>query len=256
MNIQFIGGGTPHPVAQPQASANAVAIASANNTTNPLASLLGGQQGAQHLGQTVPFSSGHFPHAGITPSQQRPSSVLPGLGHPQDPGLTTPGLGSAITPNLRIGSPNGLTLIEGSPSFSQLSHLMNTTDLKNPLIFQERNEGPLTVLAPTNEAFQKLGPAMLERLSDPRNAAALRQILAYHVSRGQFQPAATPQRIDSLNNQDGTVVLSDNNRTLIGNVGVGGNQLVTGGVPLQTQGGSVIIPIDQVLLPPNLEFAV
>lgn len=233
MTIQLLGS---HPQLSNTVNANAIASASSGANTTPLASL---------LGQTAQHNPGLYTQPNLS-----------ALGHLQTPGLITPGLGAGVTPNLRIGSPNALTLIEGSQSFSQLSHLMNTTDLKNPLIFQERNEGPLTILAPTNEAFQKLGPAMLERLSDPRNAGALRQILAYHVSRGQFQPSATPQQIDSLNNQDGTVILSDNNRTLIGNVGAGGNQVLTGGVPLQMQGGSVVIPIDHVLLPPNLQFAV
>ena len=42
--------------------------------------------------------------------------------------------------------------------------------------------GPLTVFAPTNEAFAKLPEGTVESLVQPENVGQLRQILQYHVT--------------------------------------------------------------------------
>lgn len=42
--------------------------------------------------------------------------------------------------------------------------------------------GPLTVFAPTNDAFAKLPEGTVENLVKPENVATLRQILQYHVT--------------------------------------------------------------------------
>ena len=42
--------------------------------------------------------------------------------------------------------------------------------------------GPLTVFAPTNEAFDKLPASTVEALLEPENADDLREILKYHVT--------------------------------------------------------------------------
>merc|ERR1712166_343963 len=45
-------------------------------------------------------------------------------------------------------------------------------------------DGPLTVFAPTNEAFQKLPKGVLDHLLAPENIIELQSLLSYHVVRG------------------------------------------------------------------------
>lgn len=48
--------------------------------------------------------------------------------------------------------------------------------------------GPLTVFAPTDEAFAKLPEGTVENLVKPENVATLREILKYHVTTSAIQP--------------------------------------------------------------------
>ena len=52
------------------------------------------------------------------------------------------------------------------------------------LIETLQGEGPFTVFAPTDEAFAKLPPELLQALLLPENKEKLQQILAYHVIVG------------------------------------------------------------------------
>ncbi len=47
-------------------------------------------------------------------------------------------------------------------------------------------KGPFTVLAPTNEAFNKLPKGTVENLLKPENKETLTKILTYHVLSGRF----------------------------------------------------------------------
>lgn len=47
--------------------------------------------------------------------------------------------------------------------------------------------GPLTVFAPTDEAFAKLPEGTVENLVKPENVATLRKILQYHVTTSALQ---------------------------------------------------------------------
>jgi uncharacterized surface protein with fasciclin (FAS1) repeats len=48
-------------------------------------------------------------------------------------------------------------------------------------------KGPLTVFAPTDDAFAKLPPGTVETLLKPENKAKLRSILLYHVVKGDVK---------------------------------------------------------------------
>jgi uncharacterized surface protein with fasciclin (FAS1) repeats len=50
-------------------------------------------------------------------------------------------------------------------------------------------KGPLTVFAPTNEAFAKLPAGTVETLLKPENKATLVKILTYHVVSGNYTAA-------------------------------------------------------------------
>ncbi len=53
------------------------------------------------------------------------------------------------------------------------------------LVSTLQGEGPFTVFAPINEAFEALGTATLEALLDPANLTILQDVLTYHVIPGK-----------------------------------------------------------------------
>ncbi len=61
--------------------------------------------------------------------------------------------------------------------FSTLVAALGAADLVDVL----KSEGPFTVLAPTNDAFAKLGSETIDFLLKPENKSALTNILLYHV---------------------------------------------------------------------------
>jgi uncharacterized surface protein with fasciclin (FAS1) repeats len=78
------------------------------------------------------------------------------------------------------------TIVEiaaGNPDFSILVDAVVAADLLDTL----SGNGPFTVFAPTNEAFEDLGDSVLNPLLNrPKNKAALQDILLYHVIPGEI----------------------------------------------------------------------
>lgn len=52
-----------------------------------------------------------------------------------------------------------------------------------------QGDGPFTVFAPTNEAFEKLPEGTVETLLKPENKAKLTAVLTYHVAPGKVMAA-------------------------------------------------------------------
>jgi len=67
-------------------------------------------------------------------------------------------------------------------NFSTLVTALTAADLVSAL----QGDGPFTVFAPTNDAFAKLDQATLKSLLEPKNKAALANILTYHVVSGKL----------------------------------------------------------------------
>jgi len=93
-------------------------------------------------------------------------------------------------------------------SFSTLVTAIKAADLVAPL----QGDGPFTVFAPTNEAFEKLPDGTLESLLQSENKERLQAILTYHVVPGKImssdiQPGTT--EVDSLQGQAIEVMASD-----------------------------------------------
>ncbi|HSG09302.1 MAG TPA: fasciclin domain-containing protein, partial [Longimicrobiales bacterium] len=57
------------------------------------------------------------------------------------------------------------------------------------LVSTLQSEGPFTVFAPINEAFEALGSTAIENLLDPANQAILQKVLTYHVIAGDIRAA-------------------------------------------------------------------
>ncbi|MFI2742269.1 fasciclin domain-containing protein [Zhouia sp. PK063] len=62
-----------------------------------------------------------------------------------------------------------------------------------------QSEGPFTVFAPTNEAFDKLPEGTVATLVKPENKAKLTAILTYHVVAGELDAKALMNKIKEGN---------------------------------------------------------
>lgn len=90
---------------------------------------------------------------------------------------------AANAPTERATEPNIVEVASSAPQFSTLASLVVSAGLAETL----SGEGPFTVLAPTNNAFDRLAPATLQRLQN--NRAELRKVLLYHVIAGEVRAA-------------------------------------------------------------------
>jgi uncharacterized surface protein with fasciclin (FAS1) repeats len=89
----------------------------------------------------------------------------------------------------------------GSADHTTLVAAVKAADLVTTL----KSDGPFTVFAPTNAAFDKLPEGTVANLLKPENKAQLAKILTYHVVSGNLEAAAV---LDAIKKGDGKVVLT------------------------------------------------
>jgi uncharacterized surface protein with fasciclin (FAS1) repeats len=188
--------------------------------------------------------------------------------HAQDAGQTTtstPGMtGGSYTRAMMMsrndstGANSVAAIAMSDPQFSTLVRLVKASGLDNSLMYR----GPLTVFAPTNEAFDKLPKGTVEALLLPENIKYLQRILMYHIVPGGYTaadvtavtgPLPTTARMTSLTvasgpsiGYTGMTTASTNNMGL----GAGSARIVR---PDIMASNGVIHVIDTVLLPPLTE---
>ena len=105
-----------------------------------------------------------------------------------------------------------------------------------------KSEGPLTVFAPTDEAFGKLPAGTVEELLKPENKAKLIAILTYHVVRGRVT-AGEVMNLSSaktVNGQELKITAKDGS-VMIDNAHVTGTDIMAS--------NGIIHVIDSVILP-------
>ena len=131
----------------------------------------------------------------------------------------------------------------GNPDFSTLVAAVQAADLTETL----NAEGPYTVFAPTNEAFEALPAGTVEKLLKPANKDALTKILTYHVVAGEEIMAAdiTAGKVATVEGQKLDITTDDG-------VQVNGVTVVTADVDASN---GVIHAIDGVLIPPDVDPA-
>jgi uncharacterized surface protein with fasciclin (FAS1) repeats len=111
----------------------------------------------------------------------------------------------------------------GNPDFSTLVAAVKAAGLVETL----SGDGPFTVFAPTNAAFEKLPAGTVDGLLKPENVEKLKGLLTYHVVAGKFDAATVTDAITKgkgkyavttvqggkidLSLKDGKVVLTDAN---------------------------------------------
>ncbi|WP_406656254.1 fasciclin domain-containing protein [Methanolobus sp. ZRKC2] len=130
-------------------------------------------------------------------------------------------------------------IVADNDSFTILFTALETANLTGTL----NEEGPFTVFAPTNEAFEKLPEGTVEALL--ADEEALTNVLTYHVVSGEYNSSALVE-LDNLTTVQGeNVTISVVNDTVMVN-----NANVTG-ADIEASNG-VIHVIDEVLIPPSM----
>jgi len=115
-------------------------------------------------------------------------------------------------------------------------------------------EGEYTVLAPTNDAFDKVPKATMDMLMMGENKAKLQNILKYHVIAGQWDAAAIMKAVKDNNNAYNVTTLAGENLVISmkgDNVMIKdskGNMSMVADANMTASNG-VIHGIDKVLMP-------
>jgi len=131
-----------------------------------------------------------------------------------------------------------------NPDFTTLVAAIEAAGLTETL----SGEGPYTVFAPTNAAFDALPAGTLDTLLKPENKDQLAAILTYHVVAGEVMAAdVTSGDVTTVNGADFTV--SADGGTVTIKDGQGNTAEVTTTDIVASNG--VIHVIDAVLLPPS-----
>jgi len=139
------------------------------------------------------------------------------------------------------GTPNCLQIAIGSPDHKTLVTAVQAAQVENALV----NVGPLTVFAPTDEAFAALPEGTVENLVKPENKAALANILKYHVTPGNLSTSILTKlkKLGQANNDYVQVEVID------GKPVIGGANIIAS----VKAGNGIVHVIDKVLLPPAKE---
>ncbi len=138
-------------------------------------------------------------------------------------------------------TPNCLQIAIGSPDHKTLVAAVQAAQVENALV----NVGPLTVFAPTDDAFAALPEGTVENLVKPENKATLADILKYHVTPGNLSTTILSKlpKLGQANNQYVQVEVID------GKPVIGGANIIAS----VKAGNGIVHVIDKVLLPPAKE---
>lgn len=104
-----------------------------------------------------------------------------------------------------------------------------------------KGDGPLTVFAPTNEAFAKLGDETIATLLKPENKDQLAAILKYHVIAGKVKSKDLAGKTTEAETLNGTVTVNGMDGVMVNNA-----KVITADVKASN---GIIHVIDTVLIP-------
>jgi uncharacterized surface protein with fasciclin (FAS1) repeats len=146
--------------------------------------------------------------------------------------------------------PDVVDIAISSKDHTTLVAAVKAADLVNTL----KSDGPFTVFAPTNAAFDKLPEGTIATLLKPENKGQLQSILTYHVIAGNFDANAVVKAIKDNNGmaklttvQGGTIIASINDGKVMLK-DENGNMATVTATDLKGSNG-VIHVIDSVVLP-------
>lgn len=137
---------------------------------------------------------------------------------------------------------NIVEVASGNEDFSTLVAAVTAAGLGDAL----SGEGPFTVFAPTNAAFEALPAGLLDKLLLPENKDVLTAILTYHVVEGKVMAAdVTAGDVPTL--EGSTIAV-----TTEGGVKVNDANVTATDVPASN---GVIHVIDAVIVPPTVDLS-
>lgn len=149
-----------------------------------------------------------------------------------------------------VETPNIVGVASSNADFSTLVTAVGAAELVETL----SGEGPFTVFAPTNDAFNKLPAGTVETLLKAENKDKLTSVLTYHVVAGKFEAAAVIEAINSNNGkfevttvQGGKITLSLENEKVVLTDANGGKAIVV--IADVAASNGVIHAIDTVVMP-------
>lgn len=135
-------------------------------------------------------------------------------------------------------SPDIVDIAAGNDDFSTLVAAVSAAGLVDTL----KSDGPFTVFAPNNAAFDKLPDGTVASLLEPESLTTLQSILTYHVVAGNVMAADVVQldRATTVNGKDVHIRVRD------GSVYVNDSKVIATDI---VGSNGVIHIIDSVLLP-------
>lgn len=139
------------------------------------------------------------------------------------------------------GKKDVVTMAAGTGQHATLVSAIKAAQLEETL----RGAGPYTVFAPTDAAFEKLPPGMLDDLLKPENRDKLRAVLLHHVVAGKVV-SAQAMNLDTAHSLNGTALTFD---------GRDGRLFVTDAEVIQADlvaSNGIIHVVDTVMLPPGI----
>ena len=153
---------------------------------------------------------------------------------------STPLAGGQASIDDDVSAKNIVQIAVGSPDHTTLVAAVQAAGLVDVLA----NNGPLTVFAPTNEAFDQLPEGTVDNLLKPENKMSLVNLIHFHATPGTYKEdflkdgmvlgQAQGDKLDVVVQDDGTIKIGG--ATILGSVAA-------------TNG--VVHVVDQVLLPPD-----
>ena len=123
----------------------------------------------------------------------------------------------AITLCLTTAAAHAADIVERARADAELSPLVGAAEAAG-LIDTLKGEGPFTIYAPRNAAFDALPPEMVSDLLRPENKGQLTDLLLYHVDDRKltsnmfpigasiFKPVLTTERLCITSNQAGVSI--------------------------------------------------
>ncbi len=147
--------------------------------------------------------------------------------------------GAAQTTTGATSTQNIVQIVQANPNFSTLATAMDTADLERTL----SGDGPFTVFAPTNAAFDALPPGSLNALL--ANKTALTSVLTYHVVPGSYLSTriASMSSLPTVQGMPLPVTIQPQ-----GGIRVDGANVIQADIPASN---GVIHVIDTVMIPPT-----
>ncbi len=161
-----------------------------------------------------------------------------------------------VAPNPAVGGAPMLatrTIVENAaaaPNLTTLVAAVKAADLATTL----SGPGPFTVFAPSNDAFGRLAPGMVDTLLKPENKASLVKVLTYHVVAGSITAEQLKERImtgggsATLTSVEGDPITATMVGTIIALTDVNGNKSYVETADVRQSNGIVHV-VNGVIVP-------